>query len=94
MQPEYVRSAILKLRKIIDTFSQTRPTQLREIISRLKLEDLNHALYRCDQEERDDGNGFDVYNIPNYGSMVYAGLQGNSCCLTIIIIVFYVYIFL
>lgn len=77
MQPDNVKDAIIKLRELISTFSQTQPTELRNIIGRLKLEDLNHALYRCDQEERDGGNGFDVYSIPNYGSLVYAGFQGN-----------------
>lgn len=77
IQPESVKNAILKLRQVISTFSQTNPTELRNVISKLKLEDLNHALYRCDQEERDGGNGFDVYIIPNYGSLVYAGFQGT-----------------
>lgn len=72
-----MRAAIFKLLKLKHDFSQTEPTELRKIISTFNLEDLNYALYRCDQEERDDGNGFDVYNIPNFGSLVYAGFQGN-----------------
>ena len=41
--------------------------------------DLNRALYRCDQEERDEtANKFGVYDIPDYGPMVYAGLQGRT----------------
>lgn len=44
----------------------------------MDLIDLNKALYRCDQEERDEtSNRFDVYNIPGYGPLVYAGLQGK-----------------
>ena len=44
---------------------------------KLDLIDLNFVLYRCEPEERDflGGNG-GVYNIPNYGTLVYAGLQG------------------
>ena len=39
--------------------------------------DLNFVLYRCDAEERDFSGGADgVYGIPNYGPLVYAGLQG------------------
>lgn len=39
--------------------------------------DLNKILYRCDQEEREETCGrFGVYNIPGYGSLIYAGLQG------------------
>lgn len=76
-QPSNVRTAIQKLRELMKSFSQTQQTDLKNIINELKLEDLNRALYRCDQEERDDGKGFDVYNIPNFGSLVYAGLQGT-----------------
>lgn len=41
--------------------------------------DLNKALYRCDQEERDETmNRFGVYDVPGYGPLVYAGLQGDN----------------
>jgi glycogen debranching enzyme len=48
-----------------------------EAFSELDLVDLNFLLYRCDAEERDSSDGNDgVYNVPNHGSLVYAGLQG------------------
>ena len=48
-----------------------------EAFGELSLTDLNFVLYRCDAEERDSSAGQDgVYTIPNYGSLVYAGLQG------------------
>lgn len=72
-----MKIAIQNLRRLIYTFSQFEQTDLKHVISKLKLEDLNHALYRCDQEERDGGAGFDVYNIPKFGSLVYAGFQGK-----------------
>lgn len=43
----------------------------------LDLVDLNFVLYRCEPEEHDFLGGIDgVYRIPNYGTLVYAGLQG------------------
>lgn len=48
-----------------------------EAFGELDLIDLNFALYRCDAEERSTSNGQDgVYTIPNFGPLVYAGLQG------------------
>ncbi|KAL4802787.1 hypothetical protein BDV18DRAFT_146576 [Aspergillus unguis] len=48
-----------------------------EAFSELTLIDLNFVLYRCEAEERDSSGGQDgVYNIPNHGSLTYAGLQG------------------
>lgn len=48
-----------------------------EASQELTLIDLNMILYRCESEERDSSGGNDgVYNIPNYGKLVYAGLQG------------------
>lgn len=48
------------------------------IISKLTLSDLNIVLYRCDSEEKADGNGFGAYDIPGYGPMVYCGLRGEK----------------
>ena len=48
-----------------------------EVFAKLSLADLNFVLYRCNAEELDFSSGRDgVYNIPNYGPLVYAGLQG------------------
>ena len=44
---------------------------------KLDLIDLNFLLYKCEAEERDWSGGRDgVYEIPGYGKLVYAGLQG------------------
>jgi len=49
----------------------------KEAFSGLDLVDLNFVLYRCEPEEHDFLGGTDgVYTIPNYGNLVYAGLQG------------------
>lgn len=48
-----------------------------ESVKDMNFLDLNVVMYRCDGEERDYSAGHDgVYNIPNYGPLVYAGLVG------------------
>jgi glycogen debranching enzyme len=48
-----------------------------EACSQLNLIDLNYLMYRCDAEERNATDGADgCYNIPGYGPLVYAGMQG------------------
>lgn len=43
----------------------------------LDLYDLNAIMYRCEPEERDFSYGQEgTYSIPNYGNLVYAGLEG------------------
>lgn len=43
----------------------------------LDLIDLNYILYRAESEERDATQGESgLYTIPNYGPLVYAGIQG------------------
>ncbi|KAG5898798.1 hypothetical protein JTB14_011008 [Gonioctena quinquepunctata] len=74
--PETMKNAVKTVRNLIDKFSMKKQSNLFAIIGKMSLADLNRALYRCDQEERDEGFGFDTYNIPNFGPMVYAGLQG------------------
>lgn len=49
----------------------------KEAMAGLDLVDLNFLLYRCEAEERDGSEGKDgAYEIPGYGKLVYAGLQG------------------
>ncbi|KAI9812998.1 MAG: hypothetical protein M1832_006435 [Thelocarpon impressellum] len=49
----------------------------KEAFGKVDLIDLNFILYRCEPEERDSSGGQDgVYNIPQSGPLVYAGLQG------------------
>lgn len=43
----------------------------------LDLYDLNALMYRAEPEERDASDGKEgVYNIPNYGNLVYSGFEG------------------
>lgn len=72
-----VSDCVQKLREVITTFANdTSEGSLINIVGKMSLTDLNKALYRCDEEERDEGKGFGVYNIPNFGPLVYCGLQG------------------
>ena len=48
-----------------------------EAFGELDLTDLNFLLYRCEPEERDSSGGREgCYTVPEYGPLVYAGLQG------------------
>lgn len=55
--------------------------ELRDIVGKMNLVDLNAAIYRCDEEERDVGKGFGAYDIPGYGPLVYCGSQGFASIL-------------
>ena len=49
----------------------------QEAMEAVSLSQLNLLLYRCEPEERDMSNNQDgAYNIPGFGPLVYAGLQG------------------
>lgn len=74
--PEDMRASVKTVRSLISQFSITKNTELSTIMTQMTLPDLNRALYRCGQEETDEGYGFDTYDIPNFGRMVYAGFQG------------------
>ncbi|KAJ8667077.1 hypothetical protein QAD02_008739 [Eretmocerus hayati] len=72
-----IKPAIETVDKLISSLTSQNNSELHEIVSKMTLADLNRALYRCDQEERDEtANKFGVYDIPGYGRLVYAGLQG------------------
>lgn len=73
-----IKPALDKVNNLIEDLTLLNGSELRAIVSQMNFADLNRALYRCDQEERDEtANKFGVYNIPGYGSLVYAGLQGK-----------------
>lgn len=74
-------SAVLLLRSFLGQSNESAEGRsLRQKLSicceEMDLLDLNYALYRCDQEERDDGFGGGAYEVPGAGSFVYCGLQG------------------
>lgn len=72
-----IKPALINLQNTISQLTSNEKSDLDNIMSRMNFSDLNKILYRCDQEERDETYGkFGVYNVPGYGSLVYAGLQG------------------
>ena len=76
-RPSDVQSRCSKrLRGLISSLYEPR-SPLADLAASLSLLDLNHALFRCDQEEREvSGGRRGVYALNGYGPMTYAGLQG------------------
>lgn len=80
-------SAVLLLRSFLGQSSESAEgcglrRKLVVCSENMDLLDLNYALYRCDQEERDEGFGGGAYEVPGAGSFVYCGLQGIMSMLT------------
>lgn len=81
------QSAVVRLRslltglalpvKALSSQSSSGPTRddLERAIGSLTLSDLNLALYRCNEEEVEDGRPA-TYVVPNSGPLIYCGLQG------------------
>lgn len=59
---------------LVDNADPILSVPFESIASRLSLAELNQVLYRCEAEEREDGGG--CYDVPRWGPLKYAGLQG------------------
>jgi glycogen debranching enzyme len=71
-----IHRTLINIEQIINQFNDLS-SQFNLIIKELTLIDLERVLYRSSLEEQSDGKGFDVYEIPNYGKLIYCGLQGQ-----------------
>lgn len=71
-----MKTSVRRLRELINDFSTEQTQILNRHLDELTLADLNRVLYRCHQEEQDEGFGFGAYNVPDHGDLVYCGLQG------------------
>lgn len=69
LPPPSLTAAVGSIRTLISK------QKLSEVTGKLSLLDLNYVLFRCEEEEQ-DFSGTGCYTIPNYGALVYAGLQG------------------
>uniref|UniRef100_A0A9J2PSW9 4-alpha-glucanotransferase n=1 Tax=Ascaris lumbricoides TaxID=6252 RepID=A0A9J2PSW9_ASCLU len=66
---------IAGIRALLSGENRQLDQDLHSCLERMSLQSFNRVLFRCDSEEHDDyGSG--AYNIPNFGSFVYCGLQG------------------
>ncbi|CAF1175151.1 unnamed protein product, partial [Adineta ricciae] len=70
-----ISQSISNLKELCKQF-ENPTSEFCQIMKQLTLVDLQRILYRSSNEEQADGNGFDVYFIPDYGQLNYCGLQG------------------
>jgi glycogen debranching enzyme len=70
-------SNCLSCRNVIGNCCGSEASECDSVFETLNLADMNRILYRCDAEERADGFGGGVYDIPNYGPFMYCGIQGT-----------------
>ncbi|XP_037299279.1 glycogen debranching enzyme-like isoform X2 [Manduca sexta] len=76
-------AALTSLQRAVDALRAppaADPLGLAPALADLDLADFNTLLYRCDAEEREAGGG-GVYDVPGWGPLPYAGLQGVASLL-------------
>ncbi|XP_026729867.1 glycogen debranching enzyme [Trichoplusia ni] len=77
------RAALQALQARVDALHRAPladPLGLRPALADLDLADFNALLFRCDAEEREAGGG-GAYDVPGWGPLPYAGLQGAASLL-------------
>lgn len=71
----FIKQSVAELKSCLVNNPNAK-VDIDRILSRLNFDELNILLYRCSTEETDEQIESDVYTIPNYGPLVYCGLQG------------------
>jgi glycogen debranching enzyme len=68
---------IIKLRSNIQVLTKNETcNEFYSILDRLTADELNILLFRVAEEEINEEISSNIYNIPNYGDLVFCGLQG------------------
>ena len=69
---EVHEKAVQRLKQHLEGISSS----LKPVVDKIDLMSLNHILFKCEQEEKDDISTGGTYSIPGFADFVYAGLCG------------------
>ncbi|CAF3842347.1 unnamed protein product [Rotaria sp. Silwood1] len=72
----HIQQSVINIKQLLNQFN-IHDSQFNQIVKQLTLVDLERIIYRTSIEEQSDGKGFDVYSIPDYGKLIYCGIQGQ-----------------
>ncbi|TKR64493.1 hypothetical protein L596_025014 [Steinernema carpocapsae] len=70
-----VKKAIEKLRKAIDDDKEKTVKDLHDSLKNTNFDIMNYIMFQCEGEER-ESKGSGAYDVPDFGKLVYCGLQG------------------
>jgi glycogen debranching enzyme len=71
-----MNGSLIQIQNLIKEYSNPE-SEFNQIVKQLTLVHLERVLYRSSIEEQSDEKGFDVYEIPDYGKLLYCGLHGQ-----------------
>lgn len=65
-----------EISELVSNIEANKNVDLNKIIQDMTLVDLNTVLFCCDEEEKSDGKGISVYDIPGWQKLPYCGIKG------------------